>query len=480
MSEFDVSDVGTAPEGEDAALPVVAVVGRPNVGKSSLVNRIIGRREAVVEDVPGVTRDRVAYDAEWQNHRFTLVDTGGWETSVSGLAAMVARQAEYAAQTADVILFVVDATVGITDADAAVTRVLRATKKPVVLAANKVDGGQQEADALGLWNLGVGQPFAISALHGRGTGDMLDAVVEAFPETPEGQGEDDDEDGPSRIALLGRPNVGKSSLLNRLAGEDRVVVDSVAGTTRDAVDELIDLGGKTWKFIDTAGIRRRFRALQGADYYATMRTGTALERAEVAVVLMDVSEPLAEQDIRVVEQVVEAGRGLVLAFNKWDILDEERRVYLEKEIDRQLARVSWAPRVNISAATGRHMERLVPAIETSLAGFNQRISTGQLNNWLKELVAATPPPVRGGKQPKILFATQAGARPPHFVLFTTGFLEDNYRRFIERRLREDFGFEGTPVHISMRIREKKGGLPGRASKGSVRPDRKPRGGGGRR
>ncbi|GAB2499642.1 ribosome biogenesis GTPase Der [Nocardiopsis aegyptia] len=477
MSDFDMSDVGFDEEQDGTAppLPVVAVVGRPNVGKSSLVNRIIGRREAVVEDVPGVTRDRVAYDAEWQNAKFTLVDTGGWETSVTGLAAMVARQAEYAAQTADVILFVVDATVGITDADAAVTRVLRSTKRPVVLAANKVDGQMQESDALDLWNLGVGEPFAISALHGRGTGDMLDAVVAAFPETPEGSTDEDDEDGPSRIALVGRPNVGKSSLLNRLAGEDRVVVDSVAGTTRDAVDELIELGGKTWKFIDTAGIRRRFRALQGADYYATMRTGSALERAEVAVVLMDVSEPLAEQDIRVVEQVVEAGRGLVLAFNKWDILDEERRIYLEKEIDRQLARVSWAPRVNISAQTGRHMEKLVPAIETSLAGWAQRIPTGQLNNWLKELVAATPPPVRGGKQPKILFATQAGARPPHFILFTTGFLEENYRRFIERRLREDFGFEGSPLHISMRIREKKGATPGRASKGSVRPDRKPRG-----
>ncbi|MFJ9552673.1 ribosome biogenesis GTPase Der [Nocardiopsis sp. NPDC101807] len=476
MSDFDISDVGhEGQEGaEPATLPVVAVVGRPNVGKSSLVNRIIGRREAVVEDVPGVTRDRVAYDAEWQNTKFTLVDTGGWETSVSGLAAMVARQAEYAAQTADVILFVVDATVGVTDADAAVTRVLRATKRPVILAANKVDGNMQEADALALWQLGVDQPYPISALHGRGTGDLLDAVVEAFPEQLVGDTEDEGEDGPPRIALLGRPNVGKSSLLNRLAGEDRVVVDSVAGTTRDAVDELIDLGGKTWKFIDTAGIRRRFRALQGADYYATMRTGTALERAEIAVVLMDVSEPLAEQDIRVVEQVVEAGRGLVLAFNKWDILDEERRNYLEKEIDRQLARVSWAPRVNVSAKTGRHMERLVPAIETSLAGWNQRISTGQLNNWLKDLVAATPPPVRGGKQPKILFATQAGSRPPHFVLFTTGFLEDNYRRFIERRLREDFGFDGSPVHISMRIREKKGATPGRASKGSVRPDRKHR------
>ncbi len=474
MSEdFETADIGVE-DGPAVPLPVVAVVGRPNVGKSSLVNRIIGRREAVVEDVPGVTRDRVAYDAEWQSTQFTLVDTGGWETSVSGLAAMVARQAEYAAQTADVILFVVDATVGITDADAAVTRVLRATNRPVVLAANKVDGSMQESDALELWNLGVGEPYPISALHGRGTGDLLDAVVEAFPDGGREVQEPEAEDGPPRVALLGRPNVGKSSLLNRLAGEDRVVVDSVAGTTRDAVDELIELGGKTWKFIDTAGIRRRFRALQGADYYATMRTGTALERAEVAVVLMDVSEPLAEQDIRVVEQVLEAGRGLVLAFNKWDVLEEDRRIYLEKEIDRQLARVAWAPRVNISARTGRHMEKLVPAVETSLAGWSQRIPTGQLNNWLKELVAATPPPVRGGKQPKILFATQAGAKPPQFVLFTTGFLEDNYRRFIERRLREDFGFEGSPIHISMRIREKKGGTVGRASKGSVRPDRQRR------
>ena len=461
MSEFDVPDMVDG-EGQDVQLPVVAVVGRPNVGKSSLVNRILGRREAVVEDVPGVTRDRVAYDAEWQNIPFTLVDTGGWETGVGGLAAMVARQAEYAAQTADVILFVVDATVGTTDADEAVTRVLRRTKSPVVLAANKVDGEKQEADALELWNLGVGEPYPISALHGRGTGDLLDAVVAAFPEKPVGTSEEGD--GPPRIALLGRPNVGKSSLLNRLAGEERVVVDTVAGTTRDAVDEIIELGGQTWKFIDTAGIRRRYRALQGADYYATMRAGNALARAEVAVVLMDVSEPLAEQDIRVVEQVLDAGRGLVLAFNKWDLLDEERRIYLEKEIDRQLSRVSWAPRVNISAETGRHMERLVPAIETSLAGWNQRITTGQLNNWIKELVAAHPPPVRGGKQPKILFVTQAGARPPHFILFTTGFLEDGYRRFVERRLREDFGFAGSPVHISMRIREKKGGAARSTSK----------------
>lgn len=293
-------------------------------------------------------------------------------------------------------------------------------------------------------------------------------MIAALPETAEPEEEDDDL--PPRVALVGRPNVGKSSLLNRLAGEDRVVVDSVAGTTRDAVDEIIELGGRRWTFIDTAGIRRRFRALQGADYYATVRTSSALERAEVAVVLMDVSEPLAEQDIRVVEQVVEAGRALVLAFNKWDTLDEDRRYYLEKEIDRQLSRVSWAPRVNISAKTGRHMERLVPALDTSLEGWNTRIPTGRLNGWLKELVAATPPPVRGGKQPKILFATQADARPPQFVLFTTGFLEDNYRRFIERRLREDFGFEGSPIKLTMRIREKQGKSGGKASRGSTRPD----------
>src|SRR5690606_6229116 len=291
------------------------------------------------------TRGRVAYDANWQGREFTLVDTGGWETNAKGLAAMVARQAEYAAETADVILFVVDATVGITDEDEAVTRVLRATKRPVVLAANKVDGPLGDADAMELWNLGVGEPYPVSALHGRGIGDLLDAVLDAMPKEPPPL-EEAAVDGPRRVALVGRPNVGKSSLLNKLAGEERVVVDSVAGTTRDAVDELVALGGKTWKFIDTAGTRRRFRALHGAHYSATVRTASALERAEVAAVPLGASEAVAEQAVRIIDRVVDAGRALVLAFNEWDLLDDERRYCLEKEIDRQLLRVSWAPRVN--------------------------------------------------------------------------------------------------------------------------------------
>jgi GTPase len=435
-------------------LPVVAVVGRPNVGKSTLVNRILGRREAVVEDVPGVTRDRVAYDAAWSGRRFTLVDTGGWDPGAEGRAARITAQAEVAAAAADVVVFVVDATVGATDADEAVVRVLRRAGKPVVLAANKVDSGSGEADAAALWNLGLGEPRAVSALHGRGSGDLLDAVLAALPDAPV-EAFDAVEDGPRRVALLGKPNVGKSSLLNRLAGTDRVLVDPVAGTTVDPVDELVSLGGRTWRFVDTAGIRRRVAEASGAEYFASLRTAAALDRCEVAVVLIDASEPLSEQDLRIVSMVVDAGRALVLAFNKWDLLDEDRRLMLEREIDRQLARVSWAPRVNVSAHTGRHAERLVPAIDTALAGWETRVPTARLNAFLGQLVAGHPHPLRGGRQPRILFATQAGTRPPRFVLFTTGFLEPSYRRFLERRLREEFGFAGTPIEVSMRIREKR-------------------------
>ncbi|MFI6850263.1 ribosome biogenesis GTPase Der [Kitasatospora sp. NBC_00085] len=452
---FDPEDVDGLGDGSHVPLPVLAVVGRPNVGKSTLVNRIIGRREAVVEDKPGVTRDRVSYEATWNGRRFKVVDTGGWEIDVLGIDAMVAAQAELGIETADAVLFVVDATVGATDTDEALIKIIRRAGKPTVLCANKVDGPSTEAEAAYLWSLGLGEPYPVSALHGRGSGDLLDAVMAALPEAPPQLFGDLAPGGPRRVALIGRPNVGKSSLLNKVAGEERVVVNELAGTTRDPVDEMIELGGKTWKFVDTAGIRRRVHLTAGADFYASLRTSSALEKAEVAVVLIDASETLAEQDTRIISLAVEAGRAVVVAYNKWDQLDEERRYYLEREIERDLVQVQWAPRVNVSALTGRHMEKLVPAIETALEGWETRIPTARLNAFLGELVAAHPHPIRGGKQPRILFGTQAGTRPPRFVLFASGFLEAGYRRFVERRLREEFGFVGTPISISVRVREKR-------------------------
>jgi GTPase len=433
-------------------LPILAVVGRPNVGKSTLVNRILGRREAVVEDVPGVTRDRVAYDALWRGRRFTVVDTGGWEPAARGFAARVTAQAEQAVAAADAVLLVVDATVGATTPDESVARVLRRGGKPVILAANKVDDERTEADAAALWSLGLGEPHVVSALHGRGSGDLLDAVLEALPEAPADR---PTSAGPRRVALIGRPNVGKSSLLNQLSGADRAVVDPVPGTTVDPVDSDVLLGDELWRFVDTAGIRRRVKTASGTEFYASLRTAAAVDAAEVAVVLLDASEPISEQDQRVIGSVVDAGRALVLAFNKWDLLDEDRRRQLEREVDRELGRVRWAPRINVSAKTGRGVDRLAPALRTALASWEQRIPTGRLNAWLGDIVAATPPPVRGGRQPRILFATQAGTRPPRFVLFTTGFLEPSYRRFLQRRLREDFGFPGTPIDLSVRARERR-------------------------
>jgi GTP-binding protein len=439
--------------GELPVAPVVAVVGRPNVGKSTLVNRILGRREAVVQDVPGVTRDRVAYDAVWGGRRFTLVDTGGWEPDARGLQAMVSAQAERAVATADLILFVVDGRTGATETDLTVARTLRRSKRPVILAVTKIDDERAESDAAELWSLGLGEPHAVSGLHGRGSGDLLDVVLERLPDAPR---DEDVEGGPRRVALIGRPNVGKSSLLNRLTGEQRSVVDAVAGTTTDPVDSLVELDGETWRFVDTAGLRRRVNQASGMEYYASLRTAAAIEAAEVAIVLLDAADTISEQDQRVIGEVIDAGRALVLAFNKWDLVDEDRRERLEREVDRELARVAWAPRVNVSAQTGRAIDKLATHLRTSLASWDRRIPTGRLNAWLTEVVAATPPPPRGGKAPRVLFATQADTRPPRFVLFTTGFLEAGYRRFLERRLREDFDFTGTPIEISVRVREKRG------------------------
>jgi GTP-binding protein len=445
---------GTAGEEPAGPAPIVAVVGRPNVGKSTLVNRIIGRRQAVVEDVPGVTRDRVPYDAQWNGRRFTVVDTGGWEPDAKDRAGAIAAQAEIAVQTADVVIFVVDATVGSTDVDEAAVRMLRRSSKPVILVANKADNNAIEIEATSLWSLGLGEPYPISALHGRGAGDLLDTILAALPPAPlivEGGPR-----GPRRVALVGRPNVGKSSLLNRLAKEERAVVDSVAGTTVDPVDSLVQMDGDVWQFVDTAGLRKRVNQASGTEYYASLRTAGAVEAAEVAVVLLDAGDPISEQDQRVLSQVVEAGRALVIAFNKWDLVDEDRRYYLDKEIDRELKRITWAIRVNISAKTGRAVDKLAPAIRKALTSWETRIPTGQLNQWLTALVQATPHPVRGGRAPRVLFATQAGIAPPRFVLFTTGPLDPGYQRFIERKLREEFSFEGTPIEVSVRPRKKLG------------------------
>jgi GTP-binding protein len=449
--ENDLDDYGS--ETYLPAPPVLAVVGRPNVGKSALVNRILGRREAVVEDKPGITRDRVTYRADWNGRQISLVDTGGWEIDAEGIHLSVAEQAEVAVELADAVLFVVDAMVGPTASDEQVVKMLRSSGKPVLLVANKIDDAHLEPEAASLWSLGLGEPYPVSALHGRGVADLLDAAIKVLPQ--QSKIAPDEYIGPRRVALIGRPNVGKSSLLNKATGTNRAVVNELAGTTRDPVDEQVEISGKIWRFVDTAGIRRRMHRQQGADFYASLRTAAALERAEVAVVLFDVTEPISEADIRIVQLALDSGRALVLAFNKWDMLDDERRIYLEKEIESELAHVDWAPRVNLSALTGRHLEKLVPALEVALENWDKRIPTGKINAFIQELQASNPHPIRGGKQPRILFGTQAASRPPKFVLFASGFLEAGYRRFIIRKLRELYGFEGTPVEIGVRVREKR-------------------------
>ena len=467
-----VGDDEIGPDGEPLVeagpTPVLAVVGRPNVGKSTLVNRFLGRREAVVQDIPGVTRDRVSYDALWNGRRFTVVDTGGWDPDATGLQKEVTAQAELAMRTADAILLVVDVRVGATAVEEAAADVLRRSDRPVLVAATKVDDERAVADTAALWSLGLGEPYPVSGLHGRGSGDLLDAILEALPETPR-ETFGNQLGGPRRVALVGRPNVGKSSLLNQVSGEVRSVVHDVAGTTVDPVDSLVELDGEIFRFVDTAGLRKRVKTATGMEYYASLRTQAAIEAAEVALVLLDASEPISEQDQRVITMVEETGRALVIVFNKWDLVDEDRRTAMKRELERDLVRVRWAQTINISALTGRSMSRIAPAMRTALASWDRRIPTGRLNSWLSDVIAATPPPVRGGKQPKVLFATQAAIRPPTFVLFTSGFLEAGYRRFLERRLREEFDFDGSPIRLSVRVREKRErGKSGKGGRGGKR------------
>jgi len=431
-------------------LPIVGILGRPNVGKSTLINRFIGRREAIVEDTPGVTRDRVQYECEWGGRRFIVMDTGGWESKPDGISVAVSAGAEIAMEQSDVICFVVDAQIGALDEDDVLVQELRKAKKPIVLIANKVDSEREESDAHSLWNLGLGEPYFVSALHGRGSGDLLDKVVAHLPEVGRAQVQD----GYRRVALIGRPNVGKSSLLNALAGEERSIVSEIAGTTRDPVDELISFGGSTWRFIDTAGLRKRSNQASGTDYYASLRTQAAIERCEVAVIVLDASEAISEQDLRILTMAEEAGKAMVIVMNKWDLVDEDRRDQLDREIDRHLDQIEWAQRVNVAAKTGWHRDRLAPALRTAIDSWEKRVPTSKLNSFLGALIGATPPPVRGGKQPKIFYATQAGIAPPKFVIFSSGWIEASYRRFIERRLREEFSFPGTPVQVAIRVKER--------------------------
>ena len=430
-------------------LPTVVILGRPNVGKSTLVNRFLGSREAIIEDAPGITRDRVRYEVEWNGKRFALIDTGGWIPSGEGIELKIAQAAAGSLAEADLVLLVVDAKVGAQTEDLALVELLRKSGKEILLIGNKVDSERDEVEAHALWNLGLGQPHFVSAAHGRNSGDLLDVVVSKLPEV----GRNRTFDASRRIAIVGRPNVGKSSLLNSFAGQARSLVDDAEGTTRDPIDEIFEVENNVWRFIDTAGIRKRAHQADGVDYFAYLRTERAIDNSEIVLIVIDASKILTEQDLRIISQAEESGKAIVICMNKWDLVDEERRLQFEREIDRNLDQVAWAERVNISAKTGWHRDRLIPAIERALASWELRIPTAKLNSFLGQLVGANPPPVRSGKQPKILFATQAGIQPPTFIIFASDFLEPSYRRYIERRLREEFGFAGSPIRISVRTRD---------------------------
>jgi GTP-binding protein len=435
--------------------PRVAVVGRPNVGKSTLVNRILGRRAAITQEQPGVTRDRVAYQADWSGRRFELVDTGGWEPRATGLQASVVAQAERAMAEADLVLFVVDATVGVTEEDAAVAARLRRGRVPVLLVANKVDSAAAEPQVADLWSLGLGEPLAVSGLHGRGSGDLLDAVVERLGTVaPAG-----DEPQVPALAIVGRPNVGKSSLLNRLAGRELAIVDPAPGTTRDTVDSTVDRGGRSYRLVDTAGMRRSFQQAEGADYFAFVRSLEAVDRADVALLVLEAPLGVAEQDQKVAVRAVEAGCGLVLLANKWDLMDDEARRQFGVDLERKLYFVDWAPMLRVSARTGRGVEKIWGLVDTVLAERSRRIPTAALNQWLGRATERTPPPPVRGRAVKVRYATQARVDPPELVLFTSGQLSPSYLRYLERDLRRTFGFEGTPVRLVVRVRtrERAGG-----------------------
>jgi GTP-binding protein len=432
-------------------MPIVVILGRPNVGKSTLVNRIVRSRAAVTSEAPGVTRDRRQFDAEWAGHEFHVVDTGGWEARPQEMLTIdIREQAEVAVSGADLVVFVADATTDITDDDMGIARILQRSGVPFLLAANKVDSPAAESDLAHLWGLGLGSPIPVSALAGRNTGDFLDLLVASLPTDLDG---DADPDTIASLAIVGRPNVGKSTLLNRLAGSERVLVSEVPGTTRDPINMIVDIDGEFFEVIDTAGIKRRTKIKEDADYYSVLRAHDVVRQSDVVLFVVDGQRGASHQEQRLAEEIAKAGAGLIIILNKWDDLSEEERLETEDSVADRLAFVDWAPVLRMSALTGARTHRLPKYIRTVLEHRRQRIPASEVNRLVRSLQEAHPPPVRKGRRPKILYAVQAETEPPTFVLFVRGGeLGTDYIRFIENRIRETYDFTGTPIRIRTRNR----------------------------
>ena len=435
---------------KEVGLPVVAVVGRPNVGKSSLVNRILQRREAIVEETPGVTRDRRSFVAEWAGRRFEIFDTGGLEPGAEGLDARVAEQAQLAIEAADLVVLVVDAAAGPLQDDHLVADALRRARKPVIVAANKVDDPRDIPMAAAFHRMGLGDPLPLSALHGRGSGDFLEALVAALPESDR-----EPDDAWASIAIVGRPNVGKSSLLNALLGENRAIVDSVPGTTRDPVDSRLRLDGeRVIRILDTAGMRREVQIKDPLEYFSFLRSRQTLDRVDAAVLVIDVTERVTGHDQRIAQEIVEAGRACVVVLNKWDLLENDPadRERLERFVLERLRFIPWATIVRTSALTARGVTRVLPAVASAIDSHRRRLPTSIVNQIVRDAQESKPHPRTGGRAIRIRYAVQADTGPPRFLLFSSGRLEPSYVRHIERRVRQYEPFAGSPVAVEVRLK----------------------------
>ena len=442
------------------AKPIVAIVGRPNVGKSMLFNKLTGRRMAIVEDTPGVTRDRIYGECDWNGRTFRLVDTGGIEPGTdSDMLKFMRRQAEIAIETADVIIMVTDVTVGLTAADSEVATMLKRSKKPVVVAVNKCDRvGAPDPEFYSFYGLGLGDPIEVSAIHGHGTGDLLDACVAEFPEEDEDEAEDDR----IKVAIIGKPNVGKSSLLNQILGQERVIVSDVAGTTRDAIDSDFENEFGKYCFIDTAGMRRKSKVDDAIEKYSNLRSISAIERADVCLILIDAVEGVTEQDTKIAGLAHEAGKASIIVVNKWDLIDKETNTMdkMTDEVRRDLSYMTYAPVLFLSALTGQRVNKLYQLINEVVAQSAMRISTGMLNNVLEDATARVQPPSDKGRRLKIYYMTQVGVKPPHFVAFCNDarLFHFSYQRYLENQLRAVFGLMGTPIKLTIRQKGDKNDL----------------------